>query len=209
LDSGRWYRWSLGLVTVIVLMIITDLASAAEFSAETIIDQLKQKQKVKMYVKGQQLRVEMVDSFGQKQILISHPGQSKTFILYPETKTYVPLPAAAVRSPIGQDEEALKKIGSRRLIGQENIEGYLCDKYMITFHNKYLGKIIVWIARKLNYPIQVIQVDGPPVGSLSRKLTNIEEHRVKDSLFDLPTDYREVKKPQGDCRAGMCRVSYF
>jgi outer membrane lipoprotein-sorting protein len=210
LDSRLSYRCLRGLVIVIALMMIADLARAAEFSAETIIDQPGQKQRVTMYVKGQQLRVEMVDTFGQKQILISRPdNDQKTFMLYPETKTYMRLPAVEVQSPVGQNEAALKKIGKRRLVGQENIEGYLCDKYEITYYNKYLGKMIVWVARKLNYPIQMIQVGGPPDNSADRKLTNIKEHRVPDALFSVPDGYKQVKKPQGDCRAGLCRINFF
>ncbi len=210
MDSRFSRRWLLGLITAIVLMTLADMAGAAEFSAETIIDQLGQKQKVKMYAKGQQIRVEMVDTFGQKQVLISRPAKDpKTFMLYPKTKTYVRLPTVALQLPVGQNEEALKKIGKRRLVGQENVEGYLCDKYEITYYNKYLGKLIVWVARKLDYPIQMIQVGGPPDYSLDRKLTNIKEHRVPDSLFNLPDGYRQVKKPQGDCRAGVCRINFF
>jgi hypothetical protein len=210
MDFRLLYRWLLVSVTAIILTSLTHLSGAAEFSAETIIDQLGQKQKVKMYVKGQQIRVEMMDTFGQKQILINRSAKDpKTFMLYPKTKTYMRLPAVAVQSPVGQSDEALKKIGKRRWVGQENVGDYLCDKYEITYHNKYLGKMIVWVARKLDYPIQMIQVDGPPDNSVDRKLTNIKEHRVQDSMFNLPDDYRQVKKPQGDCRAGLCRINYF
>ena len=197
-------------VTTIILTAFAHLSGAAEFSAETIIDQQGQKQKVKMYVKGRQLRVEMLDTFGQKQVLISRPDKDqKTFMLYPETKTYIRLPAIAVQSPIVQNEAALKKVGKRRLVGQENVEGYLCDKYEITYYNKYLGKMMVWVARKLSYPIQMIQVGGPPDNSVDRKLTNIKEHRVLGRLFSVPDGYSQVKKPQGDCRAGLCRINFF
>lgn len=204
------YKGMAVLVATIVLITLAGLARAAEFSAETIIDQLGQKQKVRLYIKGQNMRQEMVDTFGQKQILITGPGMGQTFMLYPETKTYMALPAVAALSPVGQDDEALKKIGTRQLIGQENVNGYLCDKYEIVFHNKYRGRMIVWVARKLNYPIRMTQVDGPPVGALHRELTNIEEGGVSDSLFKVPGDYREIKKPvQGFCGAGVCTVSFY
>jgi hypothetical protein len=69
--------------------------------------------------------------------------------------------------------------------------------------------MIVWVARKLNYPIQMIQVGGPPDNSVDRKLTSIKEHRVPDTLFTIPDGYKQVKKPQGDCRAGLCRINFF
>lgn len=171
---------------------------------------LGQRQKVKLYVKDQKMREEMVDPFGQKQILITGPGKGQTFILYPETKTYIAIPPATALSPVGQDEEALKKIGTRRLIGQEDVSGYLCDKYEIVFHDRYRGKMILWVAGKLNYPIRMAQVDGPPVGALNRELTNIKEGGVNDSLFKVPGDYRIIKKPvKGFCGAAVCPVSFY
>ncbi|NIM97696.1 MAG: DUF4412 domain-containing protein [candidate division Zixibacteria bacterium] len=204
-------KWVVVLVVSTPLMILVGLSWAAQFTAETTIDQLGQKQKVKLYVKGQKMREETVDVFGQKQILITGPGKGQTFILYPETRTYTPLPAATAQSPIGQDEEALKKIGIRRKIGQEDLNGYLCDKYEIAFHNKYRGKMIVWVARKLDYPIQMIQVDGPPIGAVDRKLTSIKEEDLDDSLFRVPDDYRRIKPPaQGGCGLNLvCTVKFY
>ena len=203
-------RWLIGLITVTVLLAVADIAWAAEFSADTIIERLGQKQQVKLYIKDRQIRAEMEDAFGQKQILISRPGKDQTFMLYPKTKGFMKFPATAALSPVNQDEEAVKKNGGRKRIGQEDIEGYLCDKYEIIFANKYRGRMIVWEARKLKYPIQMIQVGGPPTASVSRKLTNIKEQRIEDSMFRVPEGYKKVNKPaQGFCGAGFCTVSLF
>ncbi len=199
------------LIAVILPFVLAEPARASEFSAETTIERLGQKQKVKVYVKGEMMREEMVDLFGQKQVLIHGPGEGRTFMLYPDTKSYMAIPAAAALSPAGEDEEALEKIGTRRLIGQETVNGYLCDKYEIVFHNTYRGKMILWVARKLNIPIRMIQVDGPPVGALNRELTNIKEGDVEDSLFRVPPDYRKVEKPaQGVCGSKVaCVISFY
>ena len=133
MDDRISQRWLIGLITVTVLLAVADLSWAAEFSADTIIDRLGQKQQVKLYIKDRQIRAEMEDAFGQEQILISRPGKDQTFMLYPKTKGYMAFPATAVFSPVDQDEETAKKNGGRKLIGQEDIEGYLCDKYEITF----------------------------------------------------------------------------
>lgn len=199
-----------GMFCAIVLMTSAGLVKAAEFSAETIIDRLGQKQKVKIYVKDRKIRAEMADVFGQKQILISRPGKDQTFMLYPKTKSYMAFPATAALSPVEQDLETKKTNEGRRMLGQETVEGYVCDKYEIAFQNKYRGKMLVWVARKLDYPIQMFQVDGPPTGSLSRKLTNIKEQRIEDSMFIVPKGYKKVSKPvQGFCGSGFCTVSLY
>ena len=208
-DTRLSYRWLLSLVIAVVLM-PAERIFAAEFSAEMIIDRLGQKQSIKLYIKDQQIRAEMEDVFGQKQILISRPGKDQTFMLYPKTRGYMAFPATAVNWPVAWDKETIEKNGSRNLIGEEDIEGYLCDKYEISFANKYRGRIIIWVARRLNYPIQMIQVDGPPTASLQRKLTNIKEQRIEDSKFRVPQGYKKVNKPaQGFCGAGFCTVSLF
>ena len=57
---------------------------------------------------------------------------------------------------------------------------------------------------------KMIQVDGPPTGPLVRKLTNIKEERIDDSMFGVPEGYIKVNKPaQGFCGAGFCTVSLF
>jgi hypothetical protein len=198
------------LVFVMILATVARPAGAAEFSADTLIDRLGQKQQVKMYIKDRQIRAEMVDPFGQQQILISRPGKDQTFMLYPKTKSYMAFPATAALSPIEQDPAAMQDNSRRRLLGQETVEGYVCDKYEIAFQNKYRGKLLVWVARKLDYPIQMVQVDGPPVGALSRKLTNIIEQRIEDSMFRVPAGYKKVSKPvQGFCGSGFCTVSLY
>jgi hypothetical protein len=205
-----FYRSLFGLVIAFVLVPFVEATHAAGFSAEMLIDGLGEKQPVKLYIKNRQIRAEMEDAFGQKQILVSRPGKDQTFMLYPQSKGYMAFPATAVRLPVDPDEEAVKKIGTRKLIGQEDIGGYLCDKYEIAFFNKYRGRMLVWVARKLNFPIQMIQVDGPPTGSLVRKLTNITEQRIDDSMFGVPEGYVKVNKPaQGFCGAGFCTVSLF
>jgi hypothetical protein len=199
-----------GMFCAIVLMTSAGLGMAAEFSAETIIDRLSQTQKVKLYVKDRQIRAEMTDAFGQKQILISRPGKDQTFMLYPGTKSYMAFPATAALSPIEQDLRNIESNEDRRMLGQEAVAGYICDKYEIAFQNKYRGKMLVWVARKLDYPIQMIQVDGPPSGSLNRKLTNIKEHPIEDSMFSVPKGYKKVRKPvQGFCGSGFCTVSLY
>ena len=107
--------WLTGLITVTFLLVVADLAWAGEFSADTIIDRLGQKQQVKLYIKDRQIRAEMEDAFGQKQILISRPGKDQTFMLYPKTKGYMKFPATAALSPVNQDEEPVKKNGGRKL----------------------------------------------------------------------------------------------
>jgi hypothetical protein len=111
-------RWLTGLITVTLLLAVVDPTRAAEFSADTIIDRLGQKQQVKLYIKDRQIRAEMKDAFGQKQILISRPGKDQTFMLYPKTKGYMAFPATAVLSPVDQNEKAAKKNGGRKRIGQ-------------------------------------------------------------------------------------------
>lgn len=204
----RDYKW---LFVLGFLLAAVGQAYASEFSAETSVERFGKMQKVKMYFKGRSMRQEMRNVFGEKQILITRDhGKDHTFVLYPKNRSYMSLPAVAVLSPVGNDAEALGKIGTRRFVGEETLNGYLCDKYEITFHNRYRGKMLQWVARKLERTIRLTQTNGPPTRAFTWELTNIREEKIPDSLFELPPDFKEVKKPiQGFCGAGVCKLSFY
>jgi hypothetical protein len=45
--------------------------------------------------------------------------------------------------------------GIRKLVGEETINGYLCDKYAFTYHDKSMGTQYQWISKKLKVMIKI------------------------------------------------------
>jgi len=83
--------------------------------------------------------------------------------------------------------------GIRKLVGEETINSYLCDKYAFTYHDKSMGTQYQWISKKLKVMIK-IDSKGSPF-KMSSEYKNIKEESVPDSLFELPAGYTKISKP--------------
>lgn len=151
----------------------------------------------------------MEDSFGQEQVFIADPEAGLAVIYYPANKSYMKMPAVGAVSPVGNDEAALKKIGRKTVLGRTRLNGYLCERFDLVYHNTFRGRMKVWWSLKLDFPILMIQEGGGSAG-FRRELTNIEERPLSEDLFRLPPNSVEIKKPaQGFCGAGVCSFSIY
>jgi len=77
----------------------------------------------------------------------------------------------------------------------EMVKGYKCDKYLFTFKNKEMGTMTQWFAIKLGYPIKIINTSDM-LGEVITELQNIKEASVRDDLFTVPSDYKEIQQSQ-------------
>lgn len=89
----------------------------------------------------------------------------------------------------GQMQSQIKRLGT------ETVNGYKCDKYLITFNDKRMGTITQWFAKKLEYPIKMIN-KSEMMGEVVTELQNIKTGSIKDSLFKIPPGYVEMGQPQ-------------
>ena len=80
-------------------------------------------------------------------------------------------------------------------VGTETVKGYKCDKYLFTFKNKEMGTMTQWFAIKLGYPIKIINTSDM-MGEAITELQNIKKASVRDDLFIVPSDYKEIKDSQ-------------
>jgi hypothetical protein len=86
-------------------------------------------------------------------------------------------------------ESQLKRLGT------ETVRGYKCDKYLLTFKNKQMGTMMQWFSIKLSYPIKMVN-KSDMMGEVISELQNIKKASVRDDLFIVPSDYREMPSPQ-------------
>ena len=80
-------------------------------------------------------------------------------------------------------------------IGTEVIKGYQCDKYLFIFKEKQMGTMTQWYSEKLGYPIKTVN-KSDMMGEVTTELKNIKNANIRDDLFIVPTDYREMQTPQ-------------
>jgi len=161
---------------------------AAEFSADLIQKMGDDVKKGKFFVKGNMMRMEF-----EEGITIMDMATGKTITLQPEEKMYIEMPAMGSTPTAADSDEELAKIATKKKIGTEKVNGYKCDKHLITYHDKEMGKMTQWYARKLNYPIKTVY--HGPQGEMVTEYSNIKEGGVKDSLFEVPRGYRKMSMP--------------
>ena len=183
------------VVCVVCLFFFATLSWPAEFSADMVSSHLGQRTQNKVYVKGQKLRVEVVSPEGGAATIMDLE-KGTMIMLMPQEKTYMELSGSAAQPQMAQfatAEDDIAQIADKRNLGTEKINGYLCDKYEIVYHDTSLGKMTSWFSKKLGLPLKTVhQIDD---GEMVTEYTNIHEGRVSDSLFQVPPGYQKTAMP--------------
>ena len=185
------------LLGVAILLVASGIASAAEFSADVTEKMGTTTMTGKMYVKGLMIRHDTVQGPRQGSAIL-RMDKKVVWILDPAQKTYMEMPTGgkelAYLSPDDvKATQALKKVATVKKLGRETVNGYPCDKYLLTYKDKSLGTQYQWVSQRLKVPIKVEQ-KGPKLEMLM-EYRNIKEGRVPDSLFQIPAGYKKVSMP--------------
>jgi outer membrane lipoprotein-sorting protein len=181
-------------VTAIVALVAfaSGLASAAEFSADTVNKFGAMTKEGKIYVKGTKMRME--GAAAGQGITIVNGDTGVVWVLQPGQKAYLEMKKGTqTAEPAQSDEHELAKIADKKFLGTETVNGYQCEKYLYTYHDKSLGTLTQWYSKTLGYPIKMIH--SSPRGETSFEYRNIKEGGVADSLFQVPAGYTKMEMP--------------
>lgn len=183
------------LVTLAVIataLAFVTLAVAAEFSADIAGTMHGQAVSGKFYVKGSNVREE-VSTPQQKMIMISRPDKKVAWMIYPTQKTYMEMTGKVPDAKALASQALPKGMGTSKLVGKEKVNGYLCDKYVVTSTGKGAGTLTQWISPKLGVPVKMVQTGGKQTTTI--ELKNIKEGGVANSLFAPPKGYKKTEMP--------------
>lgn len=186
-------RFELFSVILLITVLVSSVSgNAADFAADMIHKSSMGSFKGKMFLKGDNLRQEM-NLRGEKQITIFRKDKSVVWILMPGQMMYMEMPAGSQKNmaPVHTDE--LEKMGKKKYLGKEKVNGYMCSKYHYTFHDPSMGVATYWISEKLSFPVKM-EMDGPS-GHMITEYKNIQEKSVSDSLFQIPSGYQKMSMP--------------
>jgi hypothetical protein len=158
-----------------------------EISAEMIIKQGDAVKKGKIYIKGEKQRIE---AEGQG-ITIVRGDKNTAWTIIPEEKSYIDMPLGP---DFGQKLDVgskLKDEVSRKLIGEESIDGLKTKKYAVTVTSgSKTESIYQWVLAEMDFPIKMTEAGG----RWSVEYKNIKK-TVPDSLFELPSGYEKISIP--------------
>ncbi len=186
-------RKVLGVFMVLMLMgLVVGCAPkvANDYSAESVTRFAGKTQKAKLYSSGGNWRIE-TESFGKKGIMIVRADKKVSWMLMPEQKMYIEqkLKADAL---MGKTAKMPGEI-ERKKMGQEKVNGVMCDKYKVTFKVNEKSEptsVFQWVSKD-GIPMKSSSLDG----SWSSELKNVKKGRQASKLFDLPAGYKKLALP--------------
>jgi len=179
---------------------IAGSGNAAEFSADMIQKSPMGNTNGKVFVKGENLRQEM-NMGGQNQIMIFQKDKGVVWILMPGQRMYMEMAAGGQQNMATPTPEEMEKMGDKKYLGEEKVNGYKCKKYRYTSNDPSVGNTTMWISKKLNFPIKT-EMEGSS-GPMSMKYKNIQKKKVPDSLFKIPAGYQKMSMPNMPGMPGM------
>jgi outer membrane lipoprotein-sorting protein len=182
------------LITIFLITFIFFLntGSAGEFSADMVGKSSMGIMKGKVFFKGDNFRQEMLME-GRKQITIFRKDKGVVWVLMPEQMMYLEMTAAGQQNMAPVKPEEMEKLGKRKYLGEEKVNGYICSKYSYTPNDSSSGPATYWISKKLNFPVKM-ETTGPR-GKMVMEYKNIREGKVSGSLFNIPSEYRKMSMP--------------
>ena len=174
--------------------------NAAEFSADMIQKSPMGNTNGKVFVKGENLRQEM-NMGGQNQIMIFQKEKGVVWILMPGQRMYMEMAAGGEQSMAPPTLEEMEKMGDKKYLGEEKVNGYKCKKFSYTSNDPSVGTTTMWISKKLNFPIKT-EMEGSS-GPMSMEYKNIQEKKLPESLFEIPAGYQKMSMPSMPNIPGM------
>lgn len=185
-DHQRCRRPRLASWLLLLLCLLPGWVQAAEFSA-TVVTRLNGREtRGKIYVKGDKLSRE-VASGQETTVAILRPDRNLIWIVRPASKVYLELPFTEEMA--GDLAQFTKERADKVLLGTEEINGYLTDKYETSVKNNGGAvKHLMWVARKLGQPIKAVSPDG----SFSMEYRDIKEGGVPDAVFEAPPGFEKM-----------------
>jgi len=185
----------LGLFMVILILTLPALSvssNAADFSADMVNKLPMGEINGKMFFKGGNFRQEMMMG-GQKHITIFRKDKGLVWVLIPAQMMYMEMQEGSRQNMAPVDLDAIDKMGEKKYLGKEKVNGYMCSKYRYTLHDKSSGTAIYWISEKLDFPVKM-EMDGQS-GHMVMEYKNISEKTVPASLFNIPDGYQKMSMP--------------
>jgi len=171
------------------LFVLTSFANGycIEIVADVLIKQGAAVNKGKIYVKGEKQRIE---TEGQG-ITIIRGDKNVAWMLIPEEKSYMDMPLGPNLVQKLDVTPKMKDEVSRKLLGDEVIDGRKTKKYEVTLTSgSKTEKVFQWVWTDIDFPVKMADVGG----KWSLEYRNIGKI-VSDSFFELPAGYERISVP--------------
>ena len=182
-----------------LIFLFSAVASATEFSADTIMTCKGRTMTGKAFFSKDRYRIDMEapQIKGSERAFavtsrIVRMDKKVVWHINPNTKTYGEIAYDDMKDrPMA---EAKKMVGEveRKEVDAETIDGHPTKKYLVTRKTgDKQHEVYSWLATDMNFPIKTAAADG----SWSQEYKNIKIGAQPSSLFEIPAGYTKFQMP--------------
>ncbi len=187
------FGWFTGMIVALAMFASSNAVPVSQFTADMILSEEGNVTTGKIYVKNSKYRMDLEEDNRQIFVIVDQTA-GVTRVAMPEEKMYMEMESQDPTSLMNDPFQSLKyaaSTGDSKHLGTEMVNGYQCDKYLISMNGQEV--MTQWVPQKLKFPIKIVMHASK---DKSMELQNIQEGPVDDALFDIPSDY--TKRTMGE-----------
>jgi hypothetical protein len=163
---------------------------AASFSADMHSVEPETTRVYKLYVQDSRYRLEFQEE-GHDMFVIVDPDEDVTYVARIGEKMYYQMPCGDMRSlqndPF-QSVEFVKSVGESIVQGEEEVNGYMCEKVLVTVQDQKI--LTYWTSGDLGFILKIAMY--PPKEKVV-ELVDFRETELDDALFEVPEGYELIE----------------
>jgi outer membrane lipoprotein-sorting protein len=196
--KGSFIRFFLSVFFSLFLLV--PAGWAANFEADMEIEGPMGAMTGKIYVLDEKQRQELTGPMGRTDV-ITEGREGTALILIHEQKAYMEMgkdayPGAAMAptdlESLQEDGDGQKTMKMEEL-GQETVEGFLCEKIRLVDPESPETSTLIWFSKELGFPLKA--VSQSPEGTSTVLYRNIVLGSVTESRFEIPAGYSRLEIP--------------
>ena len=182
------------VINMLVLGMLTLISSSAfaQFTADMVTTEGEVSRTGKFYVENPYYRMDMEEN-GQQMFVVVNNETKTTRVFMPSEKMYMEMKSDDMKSlsnDVFQSLEAQKQQYETKLVGEETVNGYECEKYQVMIDGSPVSTY--WQSSEIEYPIKVVSGDKQ---NMVMELKNIEKGDVDDAIFNVPAGFTKMEMP--------------
>ncbi|MDN5940657.1 MAG: hypothetical protein L0H94_02145 [Nitrospira sp.] len=175
------FRWCLGWLAAVVLVVITDEAAALDFSAERIVKSGKSVVTAHVNAKDDRWRFEFAQPQRGANIIIVRMDRNSSWLILSKQRQYLEVPIAKDhRLPVS---ETMEGEVSREVVGDEMLNGYPTELFEVTVaENGETQQYYQWVTKVQRFPVKTVSKQG----QWSEEYRHVRFTTQSPFLFELP-----------------------
>ena len=187
---GKQSEWCLSWLASVTLFVMTDEATAFDFSAERIVKIGKSVVTAHVNAKDDRWRFEFARPQGGASIIIVRMDRQSSWLILSKRRQYAEVPIAKEHQLLVS--ETMEGELSRELVGDQTLNGYPTELFEVTVsENGGERHYYQWVTKVQRFPVKTVSKEG----SWSEEFQRLIFTKQSPFLFELPQRLDRANTP--------------